>query len=657
MAGQYTAANSPEVAAALTHSCGAVGRALAAPVADLLPSALALALSLLLGGALLIALVLGLPAEFQPPVVPDLTHRRRLLRVRTVALLAIAILLSCVTVLCLVQVAPATGTLILWVLTPVPAFVAALSLDRTRGTQFTNPFHRREWLPLAALVILELAWVGKDLTDWHWAGIPDESFFFATAKAIVEGRLTGFPLSEDGVFGYHPLASSYYQALFMKLLGANIFAWRLSSVAALAASLPALYLLTRELWTARTGLLAAVLFGSAQLVIGYAHFGYNNVQVYPVMLGSLAILSWAVRQRSVAGHFGAGWLAGLGFYTYYPARLTPLLAVLLLWSVGARRRAAAERVAVAAGIVIAILPVLTQPREIVTHMLQQTAIPAGAAAVAGDWSVLWQPDLLRRILEHWVLSLLYPLWFNCASNFEWVPVVDPVVAVAAAVGWWLSVFALARRAPVRFLVPTYLLAALLVGAFSQYSCPPLTRLLTLAPFTAVLAAIALDRVWARAAPIIGPGGARALGLAVVSAAVLWNITALQRSMYQRHHGYGDGTTGELIRITNPLPDDCRIVYVQNNENDMYDVDKILDEYGRGGQSTYIRPFGPLVAKTLATVQPPFVVVYNLRGTEEQTGVERGLLRRFPEARWADSAPGKPWNLRYASVPEGLITPR
>lgn len=656
VAGQYIIAHSPEAANAVDRLFGACGRALTAPVAELFPRGIALGLCLFFGGALLIAAVLGFPADGRCAAAPDLVRPQPPAGARSTALLALAMLLSAATALSLAQAAPGTGTLFLWVLALAVGLLAAVNSDHTRRTSFGNPFSRGEWVGMAVLVALDMLWLSSDLTDWHWAGTPDEAFFFAAAKALAEGRLRGFPLSEQGVFGYHPLASSYYQALFMKLFGADIFGWRLSSVAALAGSLPGLYLLTRELWNRRAGWLAAVLFGSAQLAVGYAHFGYNNAQVYPAILGSLAVLSWSVRRRSVAGHFSAGCLAGLGFYTFYSARVTPLLALLLLWSLGAPRRGTAERTALFAGMLLAMLPVLAHPEQTVAHMLQQTAFGGDPAAVP-QRSGLWQPEVLGKVLQHWLLSLLYAVWFKCRSNFDWVPVVDPVVAVSAAVGCYLSLVALVRRAPARFLIPAYVLVALVVGAVSQYDCPPLTRLLTLVPFTAMLAAVALDRLWERAAVIVSPGGGRLVGVGLVAAAVIWNIAALQRSMYQRHHGYGDGTTSELIRITRQLRDDCRIIYIQNDQNEMYSVDMILDEYGLGPRITYIRPFGPSVARVLADVQPPFMVVYDLRRAEEKGAVERALLVRFAAARWSDSAPGKTWNLRYTTVPEGLITSR
>jgi 4-amino-4-deoxy-L-arabinose transferase-like glycosyltransferase len=649
--GEYTIAHSAYVANRIDQVFGAFGGSIAAPVADLFPRGVALGLGLLLLGALLMARAIGFPpAPCFQSALPHDPHPRPLGGTR-IGLCAAAALLAVASAFAVTQTSPGAGTLILWLAAPVPAFLCALLVDRSRRTGFGNPFSGVEWACLAVLVGLDVVVVAHDLIDWHWAGVPDESFFFEFAKAISEGRVQPFPLSENGVFGYHPVLSSYYQVLFMKLFGGDIFGWRLSSAAALAGSLPFTYLLMRELWNRRAGLIAAVLFGTAQLAIGYAHLGYNNAQVYLPVLASLGILSWSIGRRSLAGHFLAGGITGLGFYTFYPARLAPLLVLLLLWSFGVLRRARAEICALLGGMLLAMFPAFAHPGEMTAHMLGQTSFGVGGT----DWSGLWQGAVLSKVMQHWVLSVLYAQWSKCGWNFGWVPVVDPVVAAAGAVGLWLALVAVRHRSRARFLLPAYLGVALVVGALSAYDCPPLTRMLTLAPFTAMVAAIALDRFMENTAALTQPRVGWFLGIGLVVAAVVWNLAALHRSMYREHHGYGDGTTGELIKIALQLPTDCWVVYIQNGENDMYSVDQILDEYRLGERSTYIRPFGPRVEDTLASQTPPFAVIYDLRREEERRAVEAALARRFPSAGWVDSAPGEPWNLRASSIFNG-VTP-
>lgn len=662
--GQYTLANRESVATFTKNWLGGFGLALTSFMAATFAQGVALGLGLLLAGALLVAVVIGLPVtnEQRPAEATDDRLSSSVARRAGYRLVALAAALSGFSVLSLGRAAPGMGSVCIWLGALISAFFVARSSDRIRGTRFGHPFPERwEWTALFVLVVLDLILVAHDLAHWRWAGTPDESFFFMTAKELASGRSRPFPLAERGVFGYHPLLSSYYQAGFMRVFGSNIFAWRLSSSAALAMSLPFLYLFTRELWNRRAGFIAAVLFGSAQLAVGFSHLGYNNVQVYPVLLGSLGILAWSIRRRSLAGHYLAGCIAGLGFYTFYPARLALPLTGLLLWSFGrlSLTRARAELLALVSGILLAVLPVLTHPGEIVTHMVQQTAFGAGRQPTLADWQasvrgLVEDPAPLEKIGTHWLGSILYAPWTKCGWNFDWNPAVDPVAAALAMLGLWLGVLGLRRRSGVRVLLPAYLFAAFVVGAVTPYDCPPLTRLLTLAPFTALFAAISVDRLMSCASqvvryrPLVWLGG-----IGLVAAAVLWNVSALHRSMYHLHHGYGNGTTGELIRLTTQISESYRIVYVQHGDNDSYNVDQILDEYNLGERSTYIRPFGPRAVETLAAIAPPFAVVYDLKRDEEVRAVEQALEQRFPGIHWYDSAPGKEWNLRYCLVPDGV----
>lgn len=659
--GECILADTDKGAAIAARALGGYGAVVTAFMADTFGRGVALGLGLLLLGALLVAVIIGLPeARAEPPRrdpmpaagMPPVARRGAVL----VGMLIVASLVL------LSRPAPGTVSVLVWLGALAAVFLLAQALDRIRGARLENPFRPRQWALMLALVAVDLVLIGHDLRHYRWAGTPDESFFFMTAKEIAQGRLLPFPLSEEGVFGYHPILSSYYQAAFMKVLGVEVFGWRLSSAAALAMSLPFLYLLTREIWSPRAGVMAAVLFGAAQPAVGFAHLGYNNVQVYPVILASLATLAWSIRCRSLAGLYLAGTIAGAGFYTFYPARLAPLLALLLFWSFGrlSLKRAGAELWVLLLGIGLAALPVLTHPATLVGHMVQQTAFNSAGNATAAGWrgflvSLVSQPDRLRKIWGDWLQSIFYAQWSRSGWNFDWNPAVGPVMAALSVLGLWLGVVALWRRSPARFITPAFLFTAFVVGAISQYAAPPLTRLLTLVPFTAMLAAIALDQLMTEATrrvrwrlPI------RLAGWSLVAAAVVWNVNALHHSIYELHYGYGSGTTSELIRITQGLPQSVRVVYIQHAENDMYNVDYVLHEYNLGDRTTYIRPFGPQALQALGTVAPPFAVVYDLRRREELQAVEESVERRFPGAHWQDSAPGKRWNLRYLAVPSALI---
>lgn len=61
------------------------------------------------------------------------------------------------------------------------------------------------------------------LTNWYYSFIGDEYSFFELAKGIAQGTQKINLLSQKGVYDYHPVLDSFYQAQIMKILGANNF--------------------------------------------------------------------------------------------------------------------------------------------------------------------------------------------------------------------------------------------------------------------------------------------------------------------------------------------------------------------------------------------------------------------------------------------------
>jgi len=203
------------------------------------------------------------------------------------------------------------------------------------------------------------------------------------------------------------------------------------------------------------------------------------------------------------------------------------------------------------------------------------------------------------ILELASLSVFYGWWYVDPPHFQSNPIVDPFSGALAAVGFSLGVGALFRRRRDAFLVPGYLLSAFIAGAITPHSRPPLTRLLFLAPLMAMFSAVALDQLLRfmtpRARQRMLPWG---LGGSLIIAAVVWNVAALQRSIYHTNRGYGDGTTSELIRLVQQLPATYHVLYIQRDDTYMGSVDYVLAEYDMDRRSTYLRPFDHRALATL-----------------------------------------------------------
>ncbi len=612
-------------------------------------------------GSALLAFALGVPPGTRPlPTASPASFRGvstrsgwpRSLGLRGV-LAALSLLLAATEIVLLRRADPGDGAIAAWLAAAATALIAAVRADRERGTSLGSPFRGGwEWAAVITMAGAALWLVGHDLSSWRWSGTPDEGAFFGGAMGVIRGQVRTFPLSEDGVFGFHPLLSTYYQVLFMHVFGMDVFGWRLSSAFAFAISLPFVYLLMREIHGRGAALNAVILFGTAQLAVGYSHFGYNNVQVYPIVTGSLALFAWSLRRRSLLGYFLTGGILGLGFFTYDTARFGVVLIPLLAWALGGWRRFWGDRAAVGAlvaGLILVALPMLLQLDESVPRMLRLAGLmDSTSPQVAGAWRVPALPSAVD-IGWQWLLAIFHGVWSE-SGHFQTVPIVDPFSLALSIAGLCLggAAIALGRR---DFLAPAYLLSAFAVGAVSPYPQPALTRVLFLSPFTAMLAGATLDwGLWRARQVLDAPRAVGRLGAAVLAAAVVWNVAMLNYNVYGRFYGYGDGTTTELLRIVEQLPDSCRIVYIQAGDSFMIGADNFIDAYGMRNRSKYICPYTDEVPHLLAHLRPPFVVLYQLSSPPQKRAVERVLTLRFPGRYWRTSSPGEPWSLRYFYVP-------
>ncbi len=575
----------------------------------------------------------------------------------------IAFLITILTTFAITRPEPGMGTAALWCAELILPGILLFRLDKKRGTGFGKLIgSRKEALVLAGITFFFFVLASWDLGSLNWAGTPDESHFFMTAKAFSDGRLRRFILSENGVFGYHPVLSSYYQIIFMKLFGMNVWGWRLSSTAAFAFAIPFLYIFVRELWSRETALWAALFFGGSKLSIGYAHFGYNNVQVYPLITASLAIFIIAARKKSLFGYYLAGIISGLGFYTYYPSRLIfgfLIISGLTLRALPLFRRNRTLTIVLFLGLILTILPIVVHFDRFIADILQQTAVTKGKNIPQGQLldtlrHYFLSSDKFTEIAKQWFLCLIFGVYFIYPHHFQVNPVCDPISFMLAMTGIFIALRLFFQNRRDRLLLLIYLFSSFAVGAISSYDRPPLTRLLFLTPILAVFSAVTLKRFsdfFANAVPWFRHR-AKAFAQTLILASLAWNIGVLNYSIHIRGHGYGDGTTSTLLRLAKKQPADCTIFYVQRTDSYMGCIDLIFDIYEMGDRIIYLRSDRMPILARLKTTEKPILIACDLQKPSEINQLHQIVQKVFPHIRWKSSDPRKPWNIEYAVVPDG-----
>jgi len=118
------------------------------------------------------------------------------------------------------------------------------------------------------------------------------------------------PVASD-FYCHHPWGIFWVSALFMKLFGHHAWACRLPAVLQSAATVPALYLAARALWSPVAGAIAALSFATLPIALSFADF--NSLEV-PVIFGVvLCIWGFARFRQSAEWRFGLLALGGLGY--------------------------------------------------------------------------------------------------------------------------------------------------------------------------------------------------------------------------------------------------------------------------------------------------------------------------------------------------------
>jgi streptogramin lyase len=336
-------------------------------------------------------------------------------------------------------------------------------------------------LPILAVLLVSLNLV--ELTHWRFSFIGDEVAFFNMAEGLSRGAGRSlFDLA--GVYQTHPVLDSAYQAVFLKVFGADIVGWRLAEIFGLVASALLLYALVLILFGRVPAIVAAVILGSNHLLMAFARIGYNNLHCifYALLVMLFLVLAW--RSERALFTFLTGTAMGLCIYTFMVALLVwPLVALLVAFKF-LRRPTVREGAAVGlmfAGFLLVIMPgLLTTPPE---QMFDLAVHHSQREVAAREPMMVARVSLVQSFLVFWV----NPQWFK---HLIGGPLLDPVTCVLFSIGAALGLVHVRRSAAQVGFV--WFAVGLLIIAFTNYVPGPLvTRLLFLIPACAILAAMAV----------------------------------------------------------------------------------------------------------------------------------------------------------------------
>ena len=189
-------------------------------------------------------------------------------------------------------------------------------------------------LILVASAILRFLWLDSIPTGWHH----DEALMGIMASEVYRGVQR--PIFFPAYLGQEPLYI-YLAAIAMWLMGGEqgILPLRITSALVGIATVVVAYLLGRELFDRRVGLLGAGLQGLSFWQVMLSREGYRVITQPPVEGLAILLLWKAARSGSLLLWGAAGAALGSTIYTYLGARLFPgVLVLLAIWWLAFRIR-------------------------------------------------------------------------------------------------------------------------------------------------------------------------------------------------------------------------------------------------------------------------------------------------------------------------------
>ncbi|MCC7446369.1 MAG: glycosyltransferase family 39 protein [Anaerolineae bacterium] len=489
---------------------------------------------------------------------------------------------------------------ILWALLLLQVILFGYNYDRQAGTALALGVRRADWLILLGLLVMGLVVGAFKLDTFPNVVIGDETGFLGRAQRIAEG------LEQQSFFGpgiyTFPIASSVYQAAFIKLFGTSIGSWRFSSVLISVLAVVPTYLLALKLFSRRLAVLTGVVMLTLPYFLSYGRMGYNNMQAVLPVAACLYCLYLAVERESLLYFLLGGIMAGLGFYTYSAGRLGLVAGVLIVgyllyWRRGIEKRRLlllSSGFIIAAALTFAPYTVFGQHEDplLFRTKTMETIFPRSDYALVmftpeelyrdyppieiDDSEFFFRPDLYAVMLASGTLRTLLAFHlFNGLvdhTHFVSAPLAGPVVsAIFYCIGLLFAVIH-ARQKELAVVLIWFFAGAAFLSILNVY--PPRTaHLITIIPALAMLIALGIAACADFVAARVFPGDPRAPRIAAYGAAGLVAVAGVANYY------------GEVPRLYPPDPDNViafTVWQAQPNDHFVYVNDKIdRDDYHPG----------------------------------------------------------------------------
>ena len=175
-----------------------------------------------------------------------------------------------------------------------------------------------------------------NVNSWKFSFVGDEWSFYLKAVEIAKNNILINPFNLNGVWGQNPVTFSLYQAIFIKLFGANNFSWRLSTIILIVPLSIFLYLWIKKIFDWKIALISTLVMQTSFYLANFFKIGYPNplsLTLFILIIYLFTIISDNL--NNLKQIFLLGVILGISFYVYigpiFPLMITPYLIV-LFWN-------------------------------------------------------------------------------------------------------------------------------------------------------------------------------------------------------------------------------------------------------------------------------------------------------------------------------------
>ena len=357
---------------------------------------------------------------------------------------------------------------------------------------------RNNWLEISAFVFILI--LAIFLRTYRLDAIPpgiyvDETNGANDALRVIEGNgaspfATGWYETPNGYI--------YYMGAIIKLFGATWISLKIISLIPAILTIPAVYLLARQLFGPVTGLCAMLFMSVSRWHLSMSRWGWNETAPPLFQVLAFFFLLRGLRDRRALDYTISGLLAGLSVYTYLSARLAILTLILYIiywllsdpsgWRASLRRsRFGLALLGVAA--VVAVAPIMVTYLTntfVLTNRISQISV---LREIQDQGSITPLVDNVGDILKffHQTGDL------QGKHNLPGEPMADPITGLLLALGVAYAILAWRDQ---RYILLLLWLVIGLSGSFLSYhtESPQSYRSLTALPAVVILAADVLEQI-------------------------------------------------------------------------------------------------------------------------------------------------------------------